>query len=128
MPYRMAVNEGLYISLYVVLGRHVYYVTGNVDFAEDTPDDKHILNATAMARYQRCQPGGEVPVQELPEKKTSVVKDVLKKGTKLLECPKPDDKPTNGVFAFLTLSKDSQLLDASLPDVIWLMGRTLAKF
>ena len=53
----MELNHGLYIPPDVVLGRHVFFAVDNVDFAEDTPDGKNTFHGTAMAIYQRQEPG-----------------------------------------------------------------------
>lgn len=49
----------------VVHGRHVYFAVGNIDFAEDIPDSKHTLHATAMAIYQQCKPTDVTRVVEV---------------------------------------------------------------
>ena len=49
----------------VVHGRHVYFAVGNIDFAEDIPDSKHTLHATAMAIYQQCKPTDVTSCQDL---------------------------------------------------------------
>ena len=58
---RMELNDGLYIPPDLVLGRHVFFAVDNVDFAEDTPDDKNTFHGTAMAIYQRQEPGDVAP-------------------------------------------------------------------
>ena len=58
---RMMVNDGIYIPPYVVQGRHIFFAVDNVDFAEDTPDGKLTIHATAMTIYQRRRPQDEVP-------------------------------------------------------------------
>lgn len=46
-----------YIPPDFVVGRHVFFAIDNVDFAEDTPNGKGTLHATAMAIYQRKAEG-----------------------------------------------------------------------
>ena len=58
---RMELNDGLYMPPDLVLGRHVFFGFDNVDFAEDTPDGKNIFHCTAMAIYQRKEPGDVAP-------------------------------------------------------------------
>ena len=58
---RMELNDGLYIPPDLVLGRHVFFAVDNVDFAEDTPDGKNTFHGTAMAIYQRQEPGDVAP-------------------------------------------------------------------
>ena len=48
--------------------------------------------------------------------------------TKLLECPKPQSKPQSPVYASYSLRKNPpQPSDDSLPDVAWLIDRTLVR-
>ena len=56
---RMELNDGLYIPPDLVLGR--LFGVDNVDFAEDTPDGKNTFHSTAMAIYQRKEPGDVAP-------------------------------------------------------------------
>jgi len=49
---RMLLNGNVYLPPDFVHGKHVYFAVDNIDFAEDTPDGKHTLHATAMAIYQ----------------------------------------------------------------------------
>ena len=58
---RMELNDGLYIPPDLVLGRHVFFGVDNVDFAEDTPEGKNTFHSTAMAIYQRQEPGDVAP-------------------------------------------------------------------
>ena len=58
---RMELNDGLHIPSDLVLGRHVFFADDNVDFAEDTPDGKNTFDGTAMAIYQRQEPGDVAP-------------------------------------------------------------------
>ena len=46
---RIKVNDRVYIPADVTHGRHIFFAVDNVDFAEDTPDGKRTLHATAMA-------------------------------------------------------------------------------
>ena len=57
----MELNDGLYMPPDLVLGRHVFFGFDNVDFAEDTPDGKNTFHCTAMAIYQRQEPGDVAP-------------------------------------------------------------------
>ena len=34
----------------------IYFAVDNIDFAEDIPDGKHTLHATAISIYQQCEP------------------------------------------------------------------------
>ena len=58
---RMELNDGLYIPPDVVQSRQVFVAVDNVDFAEDTPDGKNTFHGTAMAIYQRQEPGDVEP-------------------------------------------------------------------
>ena len=49
---RAAQNNGLYIPETLVKGRFLFFAIDNVDFAEDTPDGKGTLHATATAVFQ----------------------------------------------------------------------------
>ena len=52
---QMLLNDGLYIPPEIVQGRHMFFAIANSDFAEDTPDGKRTLHATAMAVYQKSE-------------------------------------------------------------------------
>ena len=54
-------NGGIFIPPDVVPGRRIFFLVDNVDFAEDTPDGKRTLHGTAMAIFQKKQPGDVAP-------------------------------------------------------------------
>ena len=58
---RMYQHGGVYLPQDFVKNRHVFFAIDNVDFAEDTPDGKHTLHETAMAIYQKTEPGDKIP-------------------------------------------------------------------
>ena len=128
---RMLVNDNIYLPPDVVLGRHVFFAVDNVDnvdFAEDTPDGKRTLHATAMAIYQRCQPEDEVAKLQLTDAALRrSMKDLPGTVTTLLDCPKPTVKPPSPVYASFSLKDVQPPSDVCLPDVAWLMGRTLVR-
>lgn len=57
----MAQNEGVFLPPDILIGRHVFLVIDDVDFAQDTPDGKRTLHGTTMAIYQRRQPQDKHP-------------------------------------------------------------------
>ena len=127
---RMRVNNGVYVPPDFVMGRHIFFAVDNVDFSEDTPDGKHTLHATAMAIYQRCHPEDEAPRLELPQPSLrGNKKDLFSSGTKLLICQKPASHPHSPIYSSFTLRKGvpQQPLNGCLPDVTWLVGRTLIR-
>ena len=89
----MELNDGLYIPPNVVFGRDVFFAVDNVDFAEDTPDGKNTFHGTAMAIYQRQEPGDIAPEltvdpgDQCPHSITQFPESV----TTLLECPAPPE-------------------------------------
>ncbi|CAH3043014.1 unnamed protein product [Porites lobata] len=127
---RMELNDGLYIPPDLVLGRHVFFAVDNVDFAEDTPDGKNTFHGTAMAIYQRQEPGDVAPeltvvpgdqcrrsIRQLPESVTT-----------LLECPVPPGKPAGPTFPQFGLGTENQLpLYIKKQDFTWLLGRSLTR-
>ena len=127
---RMELNDGLYIPPDVVLGRHVFFAVDNVDFAEDTPDGKNTFHGTAMAIYQRQEPGDVAPeltvdpgdqcrrsITQLPESVTT-----------LLECPAPPGKPVGPTFPQFGLCTEDELpLYIKKQDFTWLLGRSLTR-
>jgi len=125
---RMAINDGLYMPPDVVMGRYLFFAVDNVDFAEDTTDGKRTLHATAMAIYQRCDPGDEIPKLELtgPAQMRSIT-DLPSITTKLVDCPKPTAKPQSPSYASFCVREGTNKSEY-LPDVAWLMGRTLHRF
>lgn len=54
---RIEQNEGQYIPPDFVDGRHTFFAVDNSDFSEDTYDGKNTLHGTALAIYQKCEPG-----------------------------------------------------------------------
>ena len=50
---RMEQNGGVYIPPDAVIGRRLFFAIGNVDFSEDTPDNKCTLHGTAIAIYPK---------------------------------------------------------------------------
>lgn len=126
---RMLVNDGLYLPPDVIRGRYIFFAIDNVDFAEDTPDGKRTLHATAMAIYQRCQPEDVVPRLEVagPALNRSL-KELPGTVTGLLECPKPASKPCNPVHASFSLHNGMVPSSAAhLPDIAWLLCRTMSR-
>ena len=127
---RMELNDGLYIPPDLVLGRHVFFAVDNVDFAEDTPGGKNTFHGTAMAIYQRQEPGDVAPeltvdpgdqcrrsIRQLPESVTT-----------LLECPVPPGKPVGPTFPQFGLCTEDQLpLYIKKQDFTWLLGRSLTR-
>lgn len=57
---RMHQHGGVYLPQDFVKHRHIFFAIDNVDFAEDTPDGKRTLHGTAMAIYQKTEPGDKV--------------------------------------------------------------------
>ena len=127
---RMELNNGLYITPDIVLGRHVFFAVDTVDFAEDTPDGKNTFHGTAMAIYQRQEAGDVAPeltvdpgdqclrsIRQLPESVTT-----------LLECPAPPGKPVGPTFPQFGLCTEDQLpLYIKKQDFAWLLGRSLTR-
>ena len=127
---RMKLNDVLYIPLDVVLGRHVFFAVDNVDFAENTPDGKNTFHGTAMAIYQRQEPGDVAPeltvdpgdqcrrsIRQLPESVTT-----------LLECLAPSKKPVGPTFPQFGLCTEDQLpLYIKKQDFTLLLGRSLTR-
>ena len=122
---RMILNNGVYMPPDVVMGRYIFFAIDNVDFAEDTPDGKRTLHGTAMAIYQRCHPTDTLPKLELssPAQERSI-KELPSTITNLVHCPKPAPKPPSPSYPSYRLK---QLTTGSehLPDMAWLLGRTL---
>ena len=126
----MELNHGLYIHPDVVLGRHVFFAVDKVDSPEDTSDGKNTFHGTAMAIYQRQEPGDVAPeltvdsgdqcrrsVRQLPESMTT-----------LLECPAPSRKPVGPIFPQFGLCTEDQLpLYIKKQDFTWLLGRSLTR-
>ena len=88
---RMELNDGLYIPPDLVLGRHVFFAVDNVDFAEDTPDGKNTFHGTAMAIYQRQEPGDVAPELTVDpgDQCRRLIRQLPKSVATLLECPVP---------------------------------------
>ena len=120
----------IYIPPDLVLGRHVFFAVDNVDFAEDTPYGKNTFHGTAMAIYQRQEPGDVAPeltvdpgdqcrrsIRQLPESVTT-----------LLECPAPPGRPVGPTFPQFGLCTEDQLpLYIKKQDFTWLLGRSLTR-
>ena len=58
---KMQCNNGVYPPSDVVKERHVFFAVDNVDFQEDTHDGQRTLQGTAMAIYQKAEPGDAKP-------------------------------------------------------------------
>ena len=58
---RMEENGGLFLPPDIVKGRHAFFAIDNIDFAEDTYDERNTLYGTAMAIYHKCHPDDERP-------------------------------------------------------------------
>ena len=84
---RMELNDALYIPPDLVLGRYIVFAVDNVDFAEDTPGGTNTFHGTAMAIYQRQEPGDVQPeltvdpgeqcrhsIRQLPESVTTLAR------------------------------------------------------
>ena len=56
----MIEGDGVNMPPNFVKGRYIFFAADNSDFAEDTPDGKSTLHATALAIYQRKEPNDEV--------------------------------------------------------------------
>ena len=107
----MELNDGLYIPPDAVLGRHVFFAVDNVDFAEDTPDGKNTFHGTAMAIYQRQEPGdvaSELTVDPR-DQCCSSIRQLPESATILLECPAPPGKPVGPTFPQFGLCTEDQL-------------------
>jgi hypothetical protein len=126
---RMLDSDGLYVPPGVILGRYIFFAVDNVDFAEDTPDGKHTLHATAMAIYQRCQDGDETSKLELGEPSGArSLKELPSSVTTLLECPKPAaHPPATTCSTFVTKEEEHNVAEASLPDTAWMLSQSLLK-
>lgn len=79
----------VYIYPDVVLGRHVVFAVDNLDFAEDTPDGKNTFHSTAMAIYQRQEPGNVAPELTVDPRDQCCrsIRQLPETVTTLLECP-----------------------------------------
>ena len=127
---RMELNDGLYIPPDVVLGRHVFFAVDNVDFAEETPDGKNTFHVTAMAIYERQEPGDVAPeltVDSRDQCRRSI-RQLSESATTLLECPAPLGNPVGPTFSQFGLCTEDQLpLYFKMQDFTWLLGRSLTR-
>ena len=57
----MQCNDGVCLPSDVVKGRRVFFAVVKVDFQEDTHDGQRTLHGTAMAIYQKAEPGDAKP-------------------------------------------------------------------
>ena len=118
----MLKNDCTYIPPDVIQGRYIFFAIDNVDFAEDAPDGKHTLHATAMAIYQMCKPGDERRKLDLTERTTKRSMNEIP-DTKLLSCPKPPSQPKFSTCPTLSVVED-QPETFRLPDAAWLLARS----
>ena len=124
---RILDNDGVYLPLDIVKGRHVFFAVDNVDFAADTVNGKHILHKTAMEIYQKRQSEDKEPYLVVDEP-THIrsVKEPPHSVTELLDCPKPAFKPRCSTYPSFKVSNNGELpLHVTLPDSVWLLGWTL---
>ena len=127
---RMELNGGLYIPPDVVLDRHVFFSVDNVDFAEDTRDGKNTFHGTAMAIYQRQEPGDVAPELTLDtgNQCRRSIKQLPESVTTLLECPAPPGEPVGPTFPQFGLCTEDKLpLYIKRQDFTWLLGRSLTR-
>lgn len=125
---RMELNNALYILPDVVFGRHVFFEVDNVDFAEDAPDGKNTFHGTAMAIYQRQEPGDVAPeltVDPVGQSRRSI-RQLPQSVTTLLDCPAPPGKPIGLNFSqFGLCSEDQRPSYIKNQDFTWLLGCSL---
>ena len=128
---RMIQNDGLYIPPDVIMGRHVFFAVDNVDFSEDTPDGKNTFHGTAMAIYQRCQPGDKEPeliVDSADPHSRRSIRELPESVTSLLECPEPPSKPIGRSYPQFGLFSVEQLpITIRKEDFAWLLSRSLTR-
>ena len=125
---RMVANDNVYVPPDIIPGRHIFFAIDNIDFAEDTPDGKNTTHATAMAIYQRCHPGDVTTKLELTDQTTAFsIHDLPATVTKIVECQKPTAKPSSPIYPSFSVKGSASIADESIPDVAWLLGRTLGK-
>ena len=127
---RMELNNALYIPPDVVFGRHVFFAVDNVDFAEDTPDGKNTFHGTAMAIYQRQEPGDVAPeltVDPVGQSRRSI-RQLPESVTTLLDCPAPPGKPLGPTFPqFGLCTEDQRPSYIKKQDFTWPLGRSLTR-
>ena len=114
----------------VVFGRHVFFAVDNVDFAEDTPDGKNTFHVTAMAIYQRQEPGDVAPeltVDPVGQSRRSI-RQLPESVTTLLDCPAPPGKPIGPNFPQFGLCTEDQCPSyIKNQDFTWLLGCSLTR-
>lgn len=123
-------NGGLFIPPDVVLGRHVFFVVDNVDFADDTHDGKNTFHGTAMAIYQRQEPGDVAPELTLDpgDQCRRSIKQLPEPVTTLLKCPVSPGKPVGPTFPQFGLCTEDKLpLYIKKQDFTWLLGHSLTR-
>ena len=86
---------------------------------------RNTLHGTAIAIFQKCH-DNDLP---LDVKLTSPAKDRSLKNLPrnvLLECPKPVSQPQYSTYPkFSATVQHSETVKASLPDITWMLGRTI---
>ena len=101
-----------------------------MDFTEDTPDGKNTFHGTAMAIYQRQEPGDvalELTVDPGDQCRRSI-RQLPESVTTLLECPAPPGKPVGPTFLQFGLCTEDQIsLYIKKQDFTWLLGRSLTR-
>ena len=125
----MELNDGLYIPLDVVFGRDVFFAVDNVDFAEDTPDGKNTFHGTAMAIYQRQEPGDiapELTVDPGDQCPHSITQ--FPECDNLARMPCAPGKPVGPTFPQFGLCTEDQLpLYIKKQDFTWLLGSSFTR-
>ena len=107
---QMALNDGLYIPHNFVIGRHMFFAVDNVDFAEDTPDGKRTLHATAMAIYQRTEVGDTMEELKLTDSTLDrSIRDLPHTISHLMDCPKPGTMPQSPLYPSFSLQSETDL-------------------
>lgn len=128
---RMDLNDGLYIPPDAVFGRHVFFAADNVDFTEDTPDGKNTFHGTAMAIYQRQEPGDRAPPEvtlDSADQSRRSIREVPESVASLLECPAPPKKPVGPTFPTFGLFTEDQLpIYVKKQEFAWLLGRSVTR-
>ena len=125
----MRSTHGVYIPPSLQKDRFIFFAIDNSDFAEDTPDGKHTLHATATAVYQQKHQDDE-PVTHLQVESTdSSAKSLTDVSvvTKLDPCnmngnPKPKD--SHRYENFRPLHNMHVLTQYQSEDIAWLLTKT----
>ena len=100
-----------------------------MDFAEDTPDGKNTFHGTAMAIYQRQEPGDVAPeLTVVPgDQCRRSIRQLSESVKTLLECPAPPGKPVGRTFPQFGFCTEDQLPLYKKQDFTWLLGRSLTR-